>query len=118
MLLLSLRQVPEDEANEVKALLNKHGIAFYETPPSFWGVSAGGLWLQHLAQKEEAQTLLAHYQQQRAATARANWQAQRAKGTHTTQWQMIQQQPVRFVATVVGVTLLFVVMTLPFWGLK
>lgn len=118
MLLLSLRQVPEDEANEVKALLAEQGIAFYETPPSFWGVSAGGIWLQHAAQKEEAQMLLARYQQQRAESARASWQAQRAEGNHTTQWQMIQQHPVRFTATIVGVILLFAVMTLPFWGLK
>lgn len=118
MLLLSLRQVPDDEANDVKALLTEHEIAFYETPPSFWGVSAGGIWLQNKTQKEEATHLLACYQQQRAQQARATWHAQRAEGTHTTQWQIIKQHPIRFLATIIGVAFLFLVMSLPFWGLK
>ncbi|MFO7288296.1 MAG: DUF6164 family protein, partial [Gammaproteobacteria bacterium] len=45
-LLLNLRGVPDDEADEIRALLEEHGIAFYETPPSRWGVSAGGIWLR------------------------------------------------------------------------
>ena len=40
-LLLNLRQVPDDEAEEVRALLNEHRIAFYETTPSLWGISPG-----------------------------------------------------------------------------
>jgi len=44
-LLLNLRRVPDDEADEVRALLERHDIPFYETTPSLWGVSAGGIWL-------------------------------------------------------------------------
>src|SRR5699024_12194209 len=117
MLLLNLRQVPDDEADEVKALLHEHDIDFYETPPSFWGVNAGGMWLQNTAQREEAKQLLATYQQARALHAQAKWQSQRAAGTHPTQWSIIKQRPIRFIATVVGIGVLFLVMTLPFWGL-
>ncbi len=40
-LLFNLRNVPADEADEVRALLRAHGFAFHETPPSPWGISAG-----------------------------------------------------------------------------
>src|SRR5690606_18742767 len=42
-LLLNLRQVPADEASEVRELLSRHAIDFYETTPSQWGISHGGI---------------------------------------------------------------------------
>ncbi|MCX7033145.1 MAG: DUF6164 family protein, partial [Arenimonas sp.] len=44
-LLLNLRNVPDDEADEVRDLFVTHAIDVYETKPSLWGVSAGGIWL-------------------------------------------------------------------------
>ncbi len=44
-LLMNLRHVPEDEADEVRALLDEHAIAYYETKPSRWGISSGGIWI-------------------------------------------------------------------------
>ena len=44
-LLLNLRHVPQDEADEVRELLSTNGIDYYETRPSLWGISAGGIWL-------------------------------------------------------------------------
>ena len=36
-LFLNLRNVPGDEAHEVRELLRTNAIDFYETPPSPWG---------------------------------------------------------------------------------
>jgi hypothetical protein len=36
-LLLNLRRVPDDEADEVRALLEQHQILFYETAPTCGG---------------------------------------------------------------------------------
>ena len=44
-LLLNLRRVPDDEADEVRALLEQNRILFYETAPSMWGISSGGMLL-------------------------------------------------------------------------
>ncbi|MBI5441365.1 MAG: hypothetical protein HY900_09165, partial [Deltaproteobacteria bacterium] len=41
---LNLRNVPADEADEVRDLLRANAIDFYETQPSPWGISSGGLW--------------------------------------------------------------------------
>ena len=45
-LLLNLRNVPEDEADEVRAWLKENSLAFYETQPSPWGISGGGIWIE------------------------------------------------------------------------
>jgi hypothetical protein len=43
-LLLNLRGVPDDEADDVRRFLGSSGIGYYETPPSRWG-TAGGIWI-------------------------------------------------------------------------
>ena len=44
-LLLNLRRATDDEADDVRALLDAQHIAFYETTPNLWGISAGGIWV-------------------------------------------------------------------------
>ena len=44
-LLLNLRDVPDDEADDVRRFLDSGGIDYYETRPSLWGISGGGIWI-------------------------------------------------------------------------
>lgn len=69
-LFLNLRNVPDDEADDVRALLEQHAIPYYETQPSSWGISAGGIWLSDAGDLPRAKTLMAAYQQQRRQRAR------------------------------------------------
>ena len=62
VLLFPLRNVPDDEAEEVRALLGTHGIDFYETPASAFGISAGAIWLRDEAQLQVARQLIDDYQ--------------------------------------------------------
>lgn len=114
MLLLNLRNVPEDEAEQVKELLTENEIPFFETSPSFFGFNAGGIWLQQKEHGPEAKALLADYQQQRAEAAQAHWQELRERGIQPTQWQMMKKHPIRFAFTLIGIVILFVIMLLPF----
>src|SRR5687767_10392542 len=66
-LLLNLRDVPDDEADDVRALLDAHGIAWYETRPSPWGVSHGGIWISDADRHAEAKAHLDAYQKRRGA---------------------------------------------------
>lgn len=70
-LLVNLRNVPDDEVDEVRHVLTAHLIDFYETPPGRWGISAGGIWVRDDSQLEEARRLMAEYQEQRRARASA-----------------------------------------------
>jgi hypothetical protein len=70
-LLVNLRNVPEDEIEEVRQVLAAHQIDFYETPPGRWGISAGGIWIRDDDQLEQARRLMVDYQEQRRARASA-----------------------------------------------
>ena len=53
-LFLNLRNVPGDEADDVRDLLRANAIDFYETQPSPWGISAGGLWIEDVDQVRQS----------------------------------------------------------------
>ena len=56
-LLFNLQNVPEDEAEEVRALLHENEIRFYETQSGRWRIGLAGIWLPDGNQKLEAQSL-------------------------------------------------------------
>jgi hypothetical protein len=74
-LLFRLRNVPDDEAQEVRELLDENGVEFYETSAGNWGISLPGIWLADASDYTRARALLDCYQDQRAAQQRANYQA-------------------------------------------
>lgn len=113
-LLLNLRNVPDDEADEVRALLDENRIDCYETRPSLWGVSAGGIWLAEDAQVGQARALLADYQSRRSASARAEREAALREGRVLGSWAGIRAQPLQALAAVLGIVLMLAVATLPF----
>lgn len=113
-LLLNLRGVPDDEADEVRALLEAHGISFYETPPSRFGISAGGIWIRERGDVAEAVRLLAEYQARRRAAAQAEYRAAREAGAAPTLWTSIRNDPLRALATTLGIAFVIAVLALPF----
>lgn len=69
-LIFSLRNVPDDEADEVRQLLAAHGFDWYETRPGPWGISGGALWLRDASAHAQARRLLDDYQRGRRDHAR------------------------------------------------
>ena len=112
-LLLDLRNVPDDEADDVRALLDAARIAFHETPPSMWGISAGGIYVTENADVAEARRLMADYQAQRSARVRAEREAAVRDGTEETFWSMLRAEPVRVVLTIIAIVFLLALMGLP-----
>ena len=117
-LLLNLRNVPDDEAAEVRAMLDAHQIAFYETRPSIWGVSAGGIWVTEDAAFANARRAMDDYQQQRSARARAEYAAAKRAGTAETFVSMLRAEPVRVVISVLGILVVLSLVALPFLLLR
>lgn len=116
-LLLHLRHVPEDEADDVRALLREAGIGFYETAPSRWGISHGGIWLPDDVDVARAQRLMAEYQAGRRERARAAWARARADGSAETFLDVLRREPLRVAGTLVAVVLLLGLVALPVWWL-
>ncbi len=95
-LLLNLRNVPADEAEEVRALMAEHAIVIYDTPPGPFGITAGGIWLRHEDDHPRAKALLDDYQLERARRAREAYEAARREGRAETLWTRIRRHPVKF----------------------
>lgn len=117
-LLMNLRNVPGDEADDVRAMLDAQQIAFYETRPSMWGVSAGGIWVIEDAAFADARRAMDDYQQQRAARARAEYAAAKRAGTAETFITLLRAEPARVVMSVLGILFALGLVTLPFFLLR
>lgn len=112
-LLLNLRHVPEDEADDVRAMLDAGGIAYYETTPSLWGISAGGIFVTEDAAIDRARRLMAEYQAGRRARARAEHAAAVEDGTADTFWTVLQAEPGRVALTLLAIAFLLGLVALP-----
>ncbi len=111
-LLLNLRHVPDDEADEIRAWLRDDGYAWYETKPSRWGVSAGGLWLREDADYPRARAQMDQYQQQRAERARTERAQALADGTAETFFDALRARPLAMLTTALAIILLLGLMAL------
>jgi Family of unknown function (DUF6164) len=112
-LLLNLRNVPDDEADDVRALLHDHDIAYYETSPGFWNISLGGIWVREDAAFAEAKRLMAEYQAQRGARVRAEHEAALRDGTAGTFMTVLRNEPMRVLSAVLGILFALALVLLP-----
>lgn len=95
ILLFSLKDVSDEEAEEVRALLDANGIGFYETAASNWGVSSAAIWLKDAGQWAQAKSLLDEYQQQRCVTQREHYRRLESEGKQRTFLRAWREEPVR-----------------------
>jgi hypothetical protein len=102
-LLLNLRMVLEDEADDVRALLDANRIEYYETRPSRWGISYGGIWVTHDQDLAQARQLMADYQAQRRTNAREERANALRDGTADTFASVLRREPARVVLTLLAI---------------
>lgn len=112
-LLLNLRYVTDDEAGDVRAMLDEHGIEYYETSPGFWNISLGGIWIREDGDVAEAKRLMAEYQAQRGPRIRAEYEAAKRDGTAETFWTVLRREPVRVLVAVFGILFALALVALP-----
>lgn len=116
ILLFKLRGVPEDEAGEIRALLEAEGIEFYETPEGRWGVSMPAIWLRDESGHERAKRLIETYQHERVARARREYAEKRARGEIETVLDGIRERPLRVILAVAAILFILYFVTRPFMG--
>ena len=114
-LLLNLRLATDDEADDIRALLDEHQVDWYETKPGFWGISGGGIWLRDLERAAEVKGLLDAYQAQRVVRVRAEQEAARRDGTAPTFLSELRANPARMLIQLLAAALLVAItIALPF----
>ena len=116
-LLLNLRDVPDDEADDVRRFLDSGGIDYYETRPNRWGIS-GGIWIRDDGDVAEAKRLMAEYQRERQARARVERAEAERSGTAETFADVLRTQPLRVALTVIAIALLLALMAVPAFLLR
>lgn len=113
-LLFRLRNVPDDEAEEVRQLLEEHGIETYETDAGNWGISMPAIWLEHSAEFERAKALLDDYQNKRAIRVRAEYDQLRSRGEHPSLRATVRAQPLKFAAYCVAIVFILLLSIVSF----
>ncbi len=96
VLFFNLRGVPQDEADDVRELLQQHDIGFYETDAGNWGLSLPAIWLYDEEDLTVAQPLFDNYQQQRTIQQRALYREAIRTGQHQGFFLRNRRQPLRF----------------------
>jgi len=94
-LLFKLNGVPDDEASDIRALLEDGDIPFFETSSGNWGVSLAALWLHDNSQLHEARALIDAYQKIRVERAKTEYQTAKEAGEVPSFWRGVRQNPVR-----------------------
>jgi hypothetical protein len=113
-LLLNLRNVADDEIQDVAALLDQAGIAHYRTEPSPWGISSGGIWIREDQDHPRARALMAEYQDARGVRVRAEREAALRDGTAETFGSLLQRRPLFVAAVLLGMVAAAALVLLPF----
>jgi len=112
--IFNLRGVPDDEAEDIRELLQQDNIDFYETPAGNWGMSMPSLWLQDESQEPRARALIAAYQKERQAKAQAEYARLEAAGENRTLFDSVRENPLRFIIYMIIICGLLYLSTAPF----
>ena len=113
-LLFKLAQVPDDEAQEIRALLDEHQIPYYETNAGFFRVGLDAIWLADGAEEERARELLREYQAERVIRQRQNYAQLVEAGQVPSVWQYFCAQPIRFIASALAIIFVAGLTLIPF----
>lgn len=107
-LLFRLHNVPDDEANDIRELLDAGGIDYYETDDGRWRVGVAAIWIKDDSRFDHARGLIDAYQADRYRTVSAEKppSLRQAVGDH----------PLRFLMALLAIALVLLLTVLPFWS--
>lgn len=117
VLIFRLNGVPDDEAADVRALLEEHGLPYHETTGGFLGFGVAGLWLLDDRRQEGARAVIDAYQRERCARLAAEHAAQRRAGLSEGTLQRIARRPLQSLLYIAGAAGVVYLMLWPFFTL-
>lgn len=118
VLLFKLRHVPEDEANDIRELLDSNNIDYYETSAGNWGISTPAIWLKNNDELERAKTLIDTYQHKRGINQREAYAQLKNSGDHKTILDVFNENPARFIVYIIFILFLLYFSIKPFISLS
>jgi hypothetical protein len=97
-MLFRMRDVPDDEAEEVRDILKAHDIEYFETFAGNWGISMPAIWVQNPDQFTQARELLDSYENTRAEKSRLGYEQKLEQGEVKSTRQLFLDRPFQFIA--------------------
>lgn len=116
-LLLKLKNVPDDEYEEICELLISHHVEYYETSVGFWGIGMAAIWLRDAAQLDLAHDILNTYTKNRQEKAKQEYKQKLEAGEARTILSTFSQQPIMFVLYGLALFIILGLSIVPFLGL-
>lgn len=116
-LVFRLRNVPEDEANDIRALMDETGVEWYETSAGNWGIAMPGIWLSNDEDLQKIRQKIEAYQKTRQSTMRQSYHQEVAAGRISTFTQRLQKHPLRTAGLVLFCLFILFVSINPFMQL-
>ncbi len=110
----SLGGVPDDEADDIRQLLENAGVDYYETPPGPFAITAAALWLNQDSEYERIKQLIDDYQTTRALTARQHYQQAKLHGELPGLLQTLWRNPLLWLVVIASIAIVLLVVLLPF----
>ncbi|MEC8443493.1 MAG: DUF6164 family protein [Pseudomonadota bacterium] len=107
-LLFKLNGVTQEEADFVRASLDKAGVIYYETDQGRWGISLAAIWLPNEDDYMSARTLLDEIQE--------DWREQVQHHPTQTLGERFRERPVSFLLGLIGAGAIIGLSVLPFLG--
>lgn len=114
-LLFKLNGVPEDEAEDVRQLLDEGGFEFYETSAGFFGLGVAAIWMRDITHFDPAKKAIDDYQAERAVVMRERYEQRVADGEEPTLWDNLIASPIRAIGLLILICFVLAIMLLPFW---
>jgi len=114
VLIFRLNGVEDDEAADVRQLLDEQGFAYHETSGGFLGLGVAGLWLLDPSQKAAARALIDRYQEERSARLAAEYEALCRSDQAETTLQRALRHPLRTLFYLAGAAAVLYLMLVPF----
>ncbi len=116
-LVFKLRNVPDDEADDIRRLLSENGIEHYETSAGNWGISMPAIWINNDRQLDQAKQLIGQYEQDRPAQIQEQYRQQEREGKNKTFLDAAREQPLRISLYLAVIVAILYLSTKPFLDL-
>ncbi len=114
VLLYKLRGVPDDEADEMRTLLQENNIDFYETNEGNWGISMPAFWLNDKSQLEFSKNILNEYQKERQQKSRQAYDNLKKNNQLESFVDSVRVNPIGFIVTILVIILVLYISIAPF----
>ena len=114
ILIFRLNGVTEEEAEDVRLILDKANLDYYETSAGRWGVSVAALWLRDESDRDKAKALIDDYQRGRQVWLAAVKQEAIERGEWPNLYQRFKAAPVAFTGVIILAAAIVLVSILPF----